>query len=244
MRKRALQQLLATLAGAALGGLTVFFVLARLGSSRTETASPEPTPAVVPSATPVPTEASNRRSASVNSALSSTVSPAPQTSPAAAREARADGLGVRFSLPSGYRVATALNLYEASAVPGQRFTLTKALGALEQEYVALVKSLRESVAATEAPTFAPGVTITLEEASGASGEQSDASLARARESITTKAGLTGTRYRRVEGLQTYDITYLALAAGRRISAHMAHSSEDPQFDEAAYQAVLDSLRPL
>lgn len=238
MRKRTVQHILATVVGAVLGGLAVFLILEKLGSTRfdRETSS-EATIATAE------VHADRTGTRSDDSTPSPLVSPTP-TPPLEQRtdtEIRADSLGVAFALPFGYRIATSLNLLEAAAGLGKRFTLTRASVEQEEQYNALVKDLRLQTKGTEAPAFAPGVTLTIQEATGADAEKSDATFAREKEPVTTPASLSGTRYRRVEGLQTYDITYLNLPGGRRIALHMTYSTEEPRFDEAAYRMVLESL---
>ena len=151
-------------------------------------------------------------------------------------------LHVSFSLPLGYRVASVLNAFEASRGSVPSFTVTRASLERERAFVALVKDIAAAAAATEAPAFAPGMTLTLAGVSSADAERSDAALAGGQERFTANGGQTGTRYRRVQGAQTYDSAYLTLPDGSRLVIVMTYAAENPAFDEHAYGRVLASLR--
>lgn len=235
MRKRTVRLLLTALAGACAGAVIVFALLAALGAKHPPTAEgPSPT-----SASPNP---------SVVGSPSPSLSPAPPSaspgaSPSASLVKNAEG-GYAFALPAGYRVAEEITTLERSQVPASAtLTITKGSKTDEHSYVALIEKLRSDQTATEAPVFSPGRTMTLLGAAGQS-EASDRQLSRAQEAITTATGLAGTRYRRVEGLFTYDMTYLMLPGGKRVSIQMSYAPQEPLFDEKAYQAVLDSVRSL
>lgn len=219
MRKRLANSLWMTLLGALAGGALVFWVLARLGSGPAE--SPTPTPSVTPKETA-----------------------ASSPSPVSGRTT-VETIGLAFVLPAEYRIASVLNAYDATRSPGSpRFTITAATPAQEEEYVKLIRTLQQQQAATEAPEFAPGKTITL--ARSASSEQDFAlRLAKKKTTLTTSGGLLVTRYQRVEGLFPYDVAFVTLREGLLVAVSMAHASggEKP-FDEEAYQAVIRSLEAL
>ena len=230
MRKRVVQNLLATLLGALVGGIGVFWTLARIGER--PSASPTPTRSAIvgerPAASPVTPE--------------TTPTPSPT---AQSRRVAADALGIAFVPPEGYRIASVLNAYEAARSPGSpRFTITTATPAQEEEYVTLIRNLQQQQAATEAPEFAPGITITL--ARSAPSEQTFAQgLAKQTTTRTTERGLSVTRYQRVEGLFPYDVAFLALRGGALVAVSMSYASggEKP-FDDEAYQSVLRALEEL
>lgn len=122
-------------------------------------------------------------------------------------------------------------------------TITKGVAVDEEEYVKLLEKLQSDQTATEAPTFLPGRTISLYVVISDNSERSDAQLARAREELKTPAGAPATRYRRVEGLFTYDVTYIRLG-GKTVAVQMTYGSDEPMFDETAYSAVVNSIRAL
>lgn len=122
-------------------------------------------------------------------------------------------------------------------------TITKGSVGDEEAYVKLLEKLQSDQTATEAPTFLPGRTISLYVVTSENSERSDTQLARAREELKTSAGAPATRYRRVEGLFTYDVTYIRLG-GKTVAVQMTYASEEPLFDEAAYAAVVNSVRTL
>lgn len=185
------------------------------------------TPSPLPASAPAPT---------------TEASPATAKSPTSSGEAAVSALKVSFVLPPGYRVAAALNVFEASRGGEKPFTVTQASVKREEAYIALLKELAASTSATEAPAFTPGQTITLAASAPGSAERSDAALASERESFTTEAGYAGTRYRRVQGVQTYDSAYVTLPDGSRVVIVMVYAAGEPAFDERAYAGVLSSLR--
>ncbi|TSC73053.1 MAG: hypothetical protein G01um101438_76 [Parcubacteria group bacterium Gr01-1014_38] len=230
MRKRVAQNLLATLLGALVGGVVVFWALARIGGG--PPASPTPTRSVLleerPTASPAaPVTAS---------------SPSPA---ATSGRVTVDAIGVAFTLPEGYRIAVILNAYDAARSSGSpRFTMTKATPAQEEEYVTLIRNLQQQQVATEAPEFSPGKTITL--ARSTPSEQTfSQKLAKQKTTLTTERGLSVTRYQRVEGLFSYDVAFLTLRGGALAAVSMSYASggEKP-FDEEAYQSVLRTLEEL
>lgn len=240
MRKRTSRLLFSAVAGGLTGAVVVFLFLAAIGSRNREHNVPAtPSPYASPAAgTTEPSPAG-------------TPARSPEPSPTEKAETSAAGTVAnkegkyRVSLPSGYRVAKAITELERSQVPATAsLTLTRGSPAEEEEYVRLIEQLRKDQTATEAPVFLPGSTMTLLTVIGQNLEASDAQLARSKETITTSAGFPGTRYRRVEGLFTYDMTYVRLSNENTVAVQMSYGSEEPLFDERAYQAVLNSLRPL
>ncbi|MDP3685216.1 MAG: hypothetical protein Q8R32_00100 [bacterium] len=228
MKKRVAQNLLATFLGALAGGIVVFWVLARMGNGP---GSP----------TPSPSPASGEYGTAPPSVSPSPASPSPST---ASSRVTAEKLKVAFTLPDGYRLASTLNTFDAARSSGSpRFTVTSATPAQEEEYVKLVRNLQQQ-AATEAPEFAPGRTITLAR-SAASEQTFAAQLAKQKSTSTTQSGLSVTRYQRVEGLYPYDVAFLTLKDGTFVSVAMSYASggEKP-FDEDAYQGVLRTVEAL
>lgn len=233
MRKRTLKTLVATLAGAALGSAVMFGLLVSMGKRKplpTPPAANVPvgTPAATPAGTPSPTaSATPTADAAIVSAADRVV---------------VEPLRVSFALPSGYRVASTLNALSGGRRPAQ-FTITKATEVIEAEYVALLRDLAEKQVATDAPTFSPGITITLHEITSPSPEEGDAPLASEQRIVSMSSGLAGTRLVRVQGPHTYDMTYVRLARGI-VGVEMAYSSTEPRFDEGGYDALLRSLAGL
>lgn len=172
--------------------------------------------------------------------------PATEASPALtdSGRVRADGVGAEFTLPAGYRVTELLNAHDASRSGPPQFTITKATQAQEEEYLALIRDLRTRGVATEAPEFAPGQTVRFTLFTGTSDESFAVQLAKEKSAVTNTHGLSGTRYRRVEGLFPYDATYLSLPEGKTVSVVMSYAAAEPAFDEDAYGAVLNTLRSL
>jgi hypothetical protein len=154
-------------------------------------------------------------------------------------------LGIQFTLPAGYRVAETLNAFAGSRPGGvPRAVLTKAPRAHEEEYVALLRELYANQAATEAPELLPGQTITMSLLTDVSERTFAAQLAKTTTQIQTSSGISGTRYGKVEGISTYDATYLALGDGKTLAVIMAYGVDAPQFDEAAYAAVVNGIGTL
>lgn len=213
----------ATRAMVVVGGVLILFLVALF---RQRPAPVSVSPAPIPVGTPQPSPATT---------------PTPLPTPTPAEPGRLEALGVSFILPEGYRVAAEINAFDAQQAGSARFTITRASAQQESEYIRLVSDLEARQVPTEAPAFAPGRTITLEVVQSSSAEQSDAALARERAAVTLASGATGTRYRRVEGLQTYDATYVRLPSGASLAIYMTYSTEEPSFDDGAYAAVLDSL---
>lgn len=223
------------IAGALLAALMLFVISQNNRRRADNSAAPSPT-AGVPAAEATPSPPSP-----------------PEVSPASSSpDASADGSFVRnaagqyaVSLPPAYRVAERIMALDRSHAPAAAaLVVTTGSSAEEEEYVALIKNLQNDQAATEAPTFLPGKTITVLVVSDQSSRASDAQLAQSQEEITTAQGLSGVRYARVQGLATSDVTYLTLPDKRVVSVQMTYASEEPLFDEKAYSAVLDSLRSL
>lgn len=225
MRKRTTRTLIAALSGALLGGFVVFSMLVNLGKRSSGT----PSPLSVPVGT-------FRVAASPDQDQEPSKSPEADPSLVAL-----DALGVSFLLPDGYRVASALNAFDDSRPGPKRFTITKATAEQEEQYVALVQDLRSETVVEGAPEFVPGSTITVSKVSKASDQEER--LAKETVPVTTSGGLLGTRYALVEGLNTYDVTYVSLGA-EFLAVSMSYASEEPRFDDAAYQGVLDSLKQL
>lgn len=227
MKKRVAQNLLATSLGALAGGIVVFWVLARMGGPASPT--PPPAPSIEYGTAPP------------------SVSPTPVSSPSSGADSKRvsmETLKVAFALPEGYRIASVLNAFDATRSPGSpRFTMTAATKQQEEEYVALIRNLQQQ-AATEAPEFAPGRTITVARAA-ASEQTSAAQLAKEKSASTAPSGLAMTRYKRVEGLYPYDAAFFTLKDGTLVSVSMSYAAggEKP-FDEDAYHAVLRTVEAL
>lgn len=235
---------LSTAMGVLLGSTFTFLVLANLGHRFSRPPS-SPTPVLIPLGTPPSTPAGTPQP--------SLPSPTTTVTPSSAGEVSLDSLGVRLRLPPPYRVASALNTFvNARPGAGPHATITKAASTQEEEYVAVLQTLYQKQAATEAPEFLPGQTITLGLVSDASEQAFAAQLAKSTMSVTTPQGLSGTRYVKVEGISTYDVTYLTLGEGfdaahpegKSLSVTMAYGVDAPQFDEDAYLAVVNSIRSL
>lgn len=225
---------LSAVLGALTGGVAMFAVLMWLGSTKqaevSGNASPTPSSSASPEAVP---------------SSSPSASPAPRVSPPSGQRTieHREG-GFTFGLPSGYRVAEDIIALERTAFPqAASVTITRGSKPEEQAYVGLIEQLRKDQTATEAPAFLPGKTITLFVVTSDNSEASDAQLAHGREVFTTAHGLSATRYRRVEGLFTYDVTYLRVGE-KTIAVQMTYGSEEPMFDEVAYSAVVASVTPL
>jgi hypothetical protein len=148
-----------------------------------------------------------------------------------------------YVLPERYRIATEIMALDQKNSAGSAIlTLTQGSSDKEKEYVQLINKLQEDRAATEAPQFLPGKTIAVYP-SDIMAENSDAKIAGAKKEISTRNGLKGIRYLKVEGLFPYDVTYLNFADGRKIAIQMNYASEEPFFDETAYMTVVDSIKP-
>ncbi len=230
MTRRTTRTLGALLGGAVFGGIVVFVFLAGLGEEHAEeaTSTPSISPAS-PEVTPTPSEA---------------LLPSPTPSADTARVYNAD-LGVSFVLPAGYRIASTLNAFEQTRQRASpKVTITKATEAQEKEYVRLLGNLQQTQAATEAPEFLPGQTVGLALVRGMSDETFSRQLAKETTSIVSDAGLTGTRYRRVEGLSAYDVAFFPLRRDSVLSVSMSYAAQDPGFDEEAYTALVASLQSL
>ncbi len=150
--------------------------------------------------------------------------------------------GFAYQVPDKYRVANDIIALDQKNAPSDVAILTLTRGSIEKEkeYVSLINKLMGDRAATEAPAFLPGQTISVSTTNSAS-EQSDASLAHSKQAVKTKEGISGTRYRQVEGLFPYDVTYLNLQNGKKIAVQMTYASEEPNFDESAYSFVVNSI---
>ncbi len=249
---RVRQLVQSAVAGAAVGALLVFLILVLLGSRREY---PEESSAGVPLArTRVPEEQTEKPpspSTIESPSPRATGTPAPASSalrvsplPASRTEnlvSVPEG-EFAFALPAGYRVATRITRLERSQVPGHvTMTLTRGSEDEEAKFVALIEQLRQDQTATEAPLFLPGKTITVSFGDPDT-QHSDAQLARAAETLTTRRGLSGTRYRRVEGLFTYDSVYVRLKGESVVAIQMGYASEEPYLDERAFMGIVNSLR--
>lgn len=229
---------------AALGGIAVgavFALLLRQEFPDDTVASSPPVP--IPLGKPLPTP---RLEVSEASGTSHALSPVASLQPStvAAPEVRAERLGVRLTLPSGYRVATALNTYDEDQPGPPRYTVTKSPPAHEEEYVALLNDLRARGVATEAPEFAPGATITLTRLDAPGDEPHAAALAKEQNAVITVRGLAGRRYRRVEGVFTYDAAYFRITESEVLVVSMSYAAGEPAFDNSAYESILNALTPL
>lgn len=235
MRVRTRRTVLSVAGGILLGSVLTFLVLADLGRRTREQRGYTPIP--VPVGTPQPTPSTTPTPAPIP--------PSPEaTAESLGSERDLDALGVVADLPAGYRFATALNAFAASR-PGTapRVTLTKATEAQEQAYLTLLRTLSQAQAGTEVPEFVPGHAIVLSLVTDPSEQAFSAQLAKAKTPLTTTQGLSGTRYARVEGLSTYDVTYLVVGEGKTLALTMAYAVDEPRFDEAAYRGVVNSVRP-
>ncbi len=244
MRTRTRHVLVSGAGGVVVGAIVVFAFLASLGSRTpaSERASTSPSPPAPGSPTPSPTipRGVSPTPGTPSPTARSVSSAVPVPSPAIVVNSHG---GYGFLLPRGYRVAADINAFELEQAPSAgTFTITKGSPQREREYLALIEKLRRDATATEAPSFLPGQTISLLLATQASAEEFDAQLARAKETFKTPGGLDAIRYRRVEGLFTYDVTYMTLREGKRVSVQMTYASQEPLFDEAAYMEIVNSLR--
>lgn len=226
MRKRVVHTMFTTIAGALVGGVVVFWLLSQLG----KTPSSSPAPNAVPVGTPAASPAPAVPSASVTPVLG---------------RVPVEKLGVAFILPRGYRVAETLNAYDTERAPASpRLTVTAATAEQEKEYVALLRKLQQNQAATEAPEFAPGKTITLARAAASEHEYAQR-LAKQNTTVTTQGGVTAKRYQRVEGLYPYDVAFITLPNGTLLSISMTYASgSETSFDEEAYMTILRTLETL
>jgi len=235
MRKQSRRVLFSGLGGVAVGGILIVSVLSYIGSKSEEKTiesvrlsdsnlrnTPEVTvpsvtvPSLSPSATPTTQKADNTR--------------------------KFERGNFEYVLPESYRIAEEIMaLDQKNSVGSAVLTLTKGSLDKEKEYVQLINKLQEDRAATEAPQFLPGKTITVYP-SDVMSESSDAKIAGTKKEISTKNGLKGVRYFKVEGLFPYDITYLNFADGKKIAIQMNYASEEPFFDETAYITVVDSIK--
>lgn len=224
MRKRIVHNVLTTAVGALVGGIVVFWLLSQLG----KTPSSSPAAHTVPVGTPV---------------TSSGTTPASAT-PVPGRVS-VEKLGVAFMLPNGYRVTETLNAYDAERAPASpRFTITAATAEQEKEYVDLLRKLQQNQAATEAPEFAPGKTISLARAAASEQEYAQRT-AQQNTTVTTQSGVAAKRYQRVEGLYPYDVTFITLPNSALLAASMTYASGgEASFDEEAYTTVLRTLEAL
>jgi hypothetical protein len=178
--------------------------------------------------------------------VTSSTAPSPSTTPTTQK---ADNSQIfergkfEYVLPERYRIAAEIMALDQKNSAGSAvLTLTQGSLDKEKEYVQLINKLQEDRAATEAPQFLPGKTIAVYP-SDIMAENSDAKIAGAKKEISTKNGLKGIRYFKVEGLFPYDITYLNFPDGRKIAIQMNYASEAPFFDETAYMTVVDSIKP-
>ena len=138
-------------------------------------------------------------------------------------------------------MAKDLNKFDEENSPqSTMLTITKGTQKQEQDYITLVKQLQGDRAATEAPQFLPGRTISIF-VSNSNAEENDARSAKSKEEYKTKAGLSANVYRRVEGLFTYDSAYVRLPNDKLIEIQMSYASEAPFFDDKAFRFVFDSL---
>ncbi len=237
MRRRTLRTLLATLAGALVGGIVVFFFLAAVGKRQGgEGAGLVGEPLGTTKASPA-------------AAALAPAAPSPLPTVAASpslpgRVELGTELGIAITLPEGYRLAAQVNALGGGRRSPAQVTITRASVSREEEYVRVLEDLAAKQVATDAPIFAPGETIVFHEITSPTAEEGDAPFARGKEGVKTASGLLGTRYRRVEGIHTYDMTYLALPSGKKVGVQMSYRSDEPRFDEAAYGAVLTSIEAL
>lgn len=235
MRKQSRKVLFSGLGGVIVGGILIVGILSYIGSKseektiqsvRLSDSNPRTTPAVIvtssiapsssPSATPTAQKVDNTR--------------------------KFERGNFEYTLPESYRIAEEIMALDQKNSAGSAIlTLTKGSLDKEKEYVQLINKLQQDRAATEAPQFLPGKTITIYP-SDVMSESSDAKIAGVKKEISTKNGLKGVRYFKVEGLFPYDITYLNFADGRKIAIQMNYASEEPFFDETAYMTVVDSIK--
>lgn len=237
MRVRTRKLTLSAVAGVLVGSALTFALLVGFGRRLAiqPSATPVPIPLGTPGATPRGLEP-----------LSKAPSPTGPSASPTAGEITLSALGVRLTLPQGYRVAERLQAFTLSRSGGgaTRTVVTTASSAQEAEYVTLLQGLYAQQVATEAPELLPGRTITLSLVTDASEQTFAARFAKTTTQLRTPAGLAGTRYGRVEGLFTYDATYLTLGGGKTLAVTMAYGVDAPQFDETAYSTVLNSVRPV
>lgn len=219
-----------------MGSILTFAVLVGVGRGllRQPTATPLSIPLGTPPATP-----------QADAALAPTASPTILKDVSTPGEGTFPALGIQLTLPAGYRVAETLNAFVGSRTGGNpRAVITKAPRVREEEYVALLREFYSSQAATEAPELLPGQTITMSLITDVSEQTFAARFTKATTQIQTTSGLSGTRYGKVEGISTYDATYVTLRDGNILAVTMAYGVDEPQFDEAAYSAVIQGIQLL
>lgn len=234
MRRRTVRTLLATIAGALVGGVLVFALLAAVGKrQRGDGTGVVGEPIGTSPASPAPAAASPVASPS----------PTPIASPeTAGRVDLGNELGIALTLPEEYRLAAQINALGGGGRTGPaQVTITKAALSREEAYVRTMEELAERQVATDAPVFAPAETIVFHEITSPTTEANDSPYARTKEGVKTASGLLGTRYKRVQGIHTYDMTYFTLPSGKKVGVQMSYNTEAPEFDEAAYAAVLRSI---
>lgn len=237
MRVRTRRLTLSAVAGVLVGSALTFALLVGIG--RQLPVRPSASPVTIPLGTLQVTP----RAQALPSPTSSPTGP--KVSPAAG-EVGLSALGVRLTLPHGYRVAEHLQAFTASRSGGETagVVVTTATSAQEVEYVTLLQSLSAQRVATEAPELLPGRTLTIRLTTDDSEPAFAARFAKTTTQLRTPHGFVGTRYAKVEGLFTSDVTYLTLGAQQTLSVTMAYGVDAPQFDEAAYTAVINSIRLL
>ena len=237
MRARTRRLALSAVAGVLVGSALTFAGL--IGFGRRLAVQPSATPVPIPLGTPKATPRGPE-------SLSRTPSPNGTSASPAAGEITLSALGVQLTLPAGYRLAERLQAFTTSRPGGEttRTVITTASSVQEEEYLALIRDLYVKQIATEAPELLPGQTITVNLVTDASEQAFAAQLAKTTTQIKTPSGLSGTRYVKVEGISTYDATYLTLGDGKALAVTMAYGVDAPQFDETAYTAVINGIRPL
>jgi hypothetical protein len=235
MRKQSRRVLFSGLGGAIVGGVLIVSALSYIGSKSEEKnlqndqLSNEPTAKTT--SEPVATSATT---------------PSPTATPEVSKANNSlvfEKGKFEYVLPERYRIAAdIMALDQKNPASSAILTITQGSSEKEKEYVQLINKLQEDRTATEAPQFLPGKTIAIYP-SDIMSENSDAKIAGTKKEITTKNGLKGTRYFKVEGLFPYDITYLNFPDGRKIAIQMNYAFEEPFFDETAYTTVVDSIKP-
>lgn len=238
MTKRVLKLWASGIAGAIIGGTIIIIGLSYLGEKQEEVGilseslpdrnRPEkpinqtPSPSTEITGTPKPSPSADKTEGPVLSVF--------------------EPLGISYKLPGSYRIASEIMEFDASISGGAAIlTLTKGTPEQEREYVQLLKSLQKDDAATEAPAFLPGQTISVFKGSE-NAKKSDESLARSKANLILSNASEATRYAKVEGLFTYDATHMMLMDGStRIIVQMNYNSEEPYFDEEAYETILASI---
>lgn len=229
MHKATRKLLFSGTVGAILGAIIIVLGLSMIGASNRTAVKPAVVGKVA--ATPAATGAPVVVSAAPSAVATPMATPKPS-----------ENGKFGYAVPAGYRLAKQIMALDAKSAPAgfTTVTLTKGTEKQEADYVKLIEQMAQDRAATEAPQFLPGQTISISVVNKQA-QDADAKLAHGAEKFTSAKNLPGTRYVRVEGLFPYDAVYLNRPDGRIVSVQMNYGSADPLFDEAAFMAVINSI---